>query len=414
MASICLAKDLALWLIPRILRTMARTKTTTADTTTTPKRVTRSTSKNTPSPKSPHVLTTESQDLNGAPTESQDLDESQDIGPATPITTKQMKKTVSPGTKKRKHDDDDEETDNTEETSKGEEEDAAKKKLELQACFPKDEREHKYDSAKQIKIVSWNVNGIRALLKKDKKLFDLVAQETPDVLCIQETKMDLATATKEKLEDTFKAQGYMGVTSCCSTKKGYAGTAVFTKIEPLSITKGLGIAKHDGEGRTITLEFEQFYLINTYVPNSGEKLDRLKYRTEEWDVDFAKYVKGLQEKKPVVWTGDLNVAILDIDVHSPKTLTKCAGFTPQERASFRKMVTDCDLVDSFRHFYPNTKNMFSYWSYRSKAKLKNAGWRLDYFMVSKSLVEKEVLADSYILPLWDGSDHGPIVAIFNK
>mmetsp|Transcript_34920 Transcript_34920/g.56522 ORF Transcript_34920/g.56522 Transcript_34920/m.56522 type:complete len:367 (+) Transcript_34920:645-1745(+) len=252
----------------------------------------------------------------------------------------------------------------------------------------------------QLKLVSWNVNGIRAILKKP-DFMEYVEKEQPDVLCLQETKVSLADCPK----DILTKLGYEEAWACGTEKKGYSGIAVFTKHKPLKITDGLGQLEHDGEGRLVTVEFDKFYLINTYVPNSGEALARLSYRTTSWDVALQKYMKELDEKKPVILTGDLNVAHEDIDIHSPSTNHKSAGFTDEERQSFSKLL-DMGFVDSYRAQYPTKAHRYTYWGYRFNGRSKNKGWRLDYFVVSKRLMGdvKESFIRSNVL----GSDHCPI------
>lgn len=283
---------------------------------------------------------------------------------------------------------------------------------------PADTREHKFDSAKQWKFVSWNVNGIRAVLNKDKgvSFSNLFQSEKPDVLCVQELKISQAKldAAPEKKQIESLVPDYVAHYNCCEDedKSGCYGTAMFIKKEHSPIvTKGIGIPKHDREGRVTTAEFDKFFLITAYVPNSGIKLERLSYRTKEWDSAFFGYIKGLEQKKPVIICGDLNCALLDIDVHTPKTCVKTAGFTPQERQEFRKLF-EHGLVDSFREFYKDQAGWFTYWSYKFGSKEKNKGWRLDYFLTSASL--RPSLADSFVIREVEGSDHVPIVLHLNK
>ncbi|KAL0482630.1 AP endonuclease [Acrasis kona] len=265
------------------------------------------------------------------------------------------------------------------------------------------DREHPYDEDSEYKLVSWNVNGYKAFWGKEsgKYLKDLVAKVGK-----------FRTALEGTYEDILP--GYVSHFNSCTAKNGYSGTAVYIKnsIKPIAVTFGMGIEKHDTEGRNITVELPEYYFVVSYVPNSGSKLERLDYRTEEWDVDMFKYLNTLQEKKPVIWTGDLNVAILDIDVHNPKGNKNTAGFTDQERNSFRKLIDEHKYIDSFRHFQKDVKNCYTYWGYRMNMREKDKGWRLDYFMTSESLKDK--LKDSYILKSYLGSDHCPLGLIIKK
>ncbi|KAL9645531.1 hypothetical protein ABK040_000595 [Willaertia magna] len=266
---------------------------------------------------------------------------------------------------------------------------------------------HSFDLKSQYKFISWNVNGFNALLKKESYLEDLIKSEKPTCICLQETKLSSTSSKYEKL-----LKGYTAHFNHCSAKKGYSGTAVYTLNEnkPIKVTFGMGIDKHDNEGRLICVEYEDLYLINTYVPNSGQKLERLDYRTTEWDVDMLNYLKNLEKTKPIVWTGDLNVAILDIDVHNPKGNKRTAGFTDEERKA--TPLIQNNFIDSYRMFHPKETDCYTYWGYRQGMRAKNKGWRLDYFICSQSLKEK--IVDSYILKEVLGSDHCPIGIILNK
>lgn len=246
-----------------------------------------------------------------------------------------------------------------------------------------------------MKLVSWNVNGIRACLGKG--FIDVMKEIDADIFCIQETKMQEGQAE-------VPAEGYHQYW-CFAERKGYSGTAVFTKKEPLSAAYGLGIDQHDHEGRVITLEYEDFYLVNVYVPNSQNELKRLSYRME-WEDDFRAYVRGLDEKKPVVICGDMNVAHKEIDLKNPKTNVKNAGFTPEEREKMTDL-QEAGFIDSFRYFYPEETGIYSWWSYRFNARKNNAGWRIDYFLVSEKL--KDRMKDAQILTRILGSDHCPVV-----
>lgn len=245
-----------------------------------------------------------------------------------------------------------------------------------------------------MKFVSWNVNGIRACLKKG---FEEYFQETDaDIFCVQETKCQ---AGQVEIDLPGYYQYWNG-----AVKKGYSGTAVFTKKEPLGVSYGIGIEEHDQEGRVITLEYENFYFVTVYTPNSQSELVRLSYRME-WERDFLSYLKKLEEKKPVIWCGDLNVAHREIDLKNPKTNRRNAGFTDEERECFGK-VLDSGFIDTYRYFYPDQEGIYSWWSYRFRAREKNAGWRIDYFLVSESL--KEYLEDAKIHTEIMGSDHCPV------
>lgn len=245
-----------------------------------------------------------------------------------------------------------------------------------------------------MKFISWNVNGIRACVQKG--FLDFFNEVDADVFCIQESKMQEGQLDLE-LEGYHQYWNY-------AEKKGYSGTAIFTKQEPLSVQYGMGIEEHDHEGRVITLEFDEFFVVTVYTPNSQEELKRLAYRMQ-WEVDFLKYLKKLEERKPVIFCGDLNVAHQEIDLKNPKTNRKNAGFTDEERAKFSE-VLDAGFIDTFRYFYPDATDIYSWWSYRFSARAKNAGWRIDYFCVSDCL--KDRLVDAKILTDIMGSDHCPV------
>lgn len=278
-----------------------------------------------------------------------------------------------------------------------------KRKREEEPEENKDTKEMKTEK-ELIKIISLNVNGFNAFLKKGDILKDLVEKEKPIAVCLQETKLN-----KNEKKYTELLKGYTSHFNYCKKKKGYSGTAVYVSnhFKPLKVTFDMGIQKHDEEGRLITIEYEKFYLINTYIPNSGQKLERLEYRTKEWDPDFFEYLKTLEKTKPIIWTGDLNVSILDIDVHDPKRMKKKAGFTKEEREEFQK-VLDYGFIDTFRKFYPNDVGKFSFWGYINNLREKNKGMRLDYFITSKVLDVK----DSKILSEIQGSDHCPVMLEF--
>ena len=245
-----------------------------------------------------------------------------------------------------------------------------------------------------LKFISWNVNGLRACY--DKGFADAFNRLEADFFCLQETKMQ-----EGQLDVQF--EGYQSYWNYAE-KKGYSGTAIFSKVKPLSVTYGLGIEEHDHEGRVITLELESSYLITVYTPNSQEELRRLDYRMK-WDDDFRAYLKKLEEKKPVIVCGDLNVAHKEIDLKNPKTNRKNAGFTDEERAKFTTLL-ESGFTDTFRYFYPEQEGIYSWWSYRFKAREKNAGWRIDYFLTSDSLKDK--LRGAQIHTDILGSDHCPV------
>lgn len=245
-----------------------------------------------------------------------------------------------------------------------------------------------------MKLISWNVNGIRACVQKG--FLDFFKEADADVFCIQETKMQ-----EGQLE--LELPGYHQYWNY-AVKKGYSGTAVFTKEKPLSVAYGLGIEEHDQEGRVITLEFQDFYLVTVYTPNSQDGLKRLEYRME-WETAFIAYLKRLEETKPVVFCGDLNVAHKEIDLKNPKTNRKNAGFTDEERGRFTELM-EGGFIDTFRYLYPDAEGIYSWWSYRFSARAKNAGWRIDYFCVSEAL--KERIQDAKILTNVLGSDHCPV------
>ena len=245
-----------------------------------------------------------------------------------------------------------------------------------------------------LKLISWNVNGIRACC--DKGFREQFERLDADFFCLQETKMQAG-----QLDLQF--EGYQSYWNYAE-KKGYSGTAIFTRHQPLSVAYGIGVDEHDHEGRVITLEMENFYLITVYVPNSQDGLKRLDYRMT-WEDDFLAYLKKLEEKKPVVVCGDLNVAHQEIDLKNPKSNRKNAGFTDEERAKFTQWL-NAGFTDTFRHFYPDQKDIYSWWSYRFKAREKNAGWLIDYFVTSQSLDDK--LVDAKIHTDVLGSDHCPV------
>lgn len=249
-----------------------------------------------------------------------------------------------------------------------------------------------------MKLVSWNVNGLRAVVTKGFENF--FKEINADVFCVQETKMQ-----EEQLDDNIRKifDGYYCYWNSAE-KKGYSGTAVFSKIKPINVTYGIGIEEHDREGRVITVEYEKFYLVNCYTPNAKRELERLDYRMI-WEDEFRKYLLKLNETKPVVLCGDLNVAHEEIDLKNPKTNRGNAGFTDEERGKMTQLLSS-GFTDSFRYLYPDKAGVYSWWSYMFKAREKNAGWRIDYFIVSKSIEEK--IKESYIFSEVIGSDHCPV------
>lgn len=246
-----------------------------------------------------------------------------------------------------------------------------------------------------MKLISWNVNGIRACINKG--FYEFLESADPDILCIQESKM-------QEGQVALLSEGYYQYFNSAE-KKGYSGTITFTKKKPLSVHLGMGIEEHDKEGRMITLEYQTFYLVNVYTPNSKEGLKRLAYRME-WETAFRGYVKGLEAKKPVVICGDLNVAHEDIDLKNPSQNHQNAGFSDAEREAFTKLLAS-GFIDTYRMFYPDKSDAYSWWSYRFNARSRNAGWRIDYFLVSDCL--KERCQTAAILNMVEGSDHCPVL-----
>ena len=245
-----------------------------------------------------------------------------------------------------------------------------------------------------MKLISWNVNGLRAVYKKG--FLDFFNDIDADIFCVQETKMQEGQITLEleKYEQYFNY----------AVRKGYSGTAVFTKIKPEKVTYGIGIEEHDQEGRVITLEFKNFYLVNCYTPNSGRELARLEYRMT-WEDAFKEYLKQLDKNKPVIICGDLNVAHKEIDLKKPKTNRKNAGFTDEERNKISNLL-EARFTDSYRKLYPDKENAYTWWSYMGNARAKNIGWRIDYFLTSNRICDK--IKEAYIFDKILGSDHCPI------
>ena len=245
-----------------------------------------------------------------------------------------------------------------------------------------------------MRLISWNVNGLRACVGKN--FLDEFKALDADIFCLQETKL-------QKGQISLELPGYYQYWNYAE-KKGYSGTAIFTKNEPLSVSCGIGVEEHDHEGRVITLEYEDFYMVTVYTPNSQNELQRLDYRMK-WEDDFLSYIKSLDGKKPVIYCGDLNVAHEEIDLKNPKTNHKNAGFTDEERSKISH-VLESGFTDTFRYFYPDAEGIYSWWSYRFRAREKNAGWRIDYFIVSDRLQGR--LKDAKIHTDIFGSDHCPV------
>ena len=245
-----------------------------------------------------------------------------------------------------------------------------------------------------MKLISWNVNGLRAIYKKGFKN-DFDALEA-DIFCIQETKMQEGQI-ELNLDGYYEYYNY-------AERKGYSGTAIFTKIKPISVSYGIGIEEHDKEGRVITLEFKDFYMVNCYTPNSGRELARLNYRMI-WEDEFKKYLQKLDSKKPVILCGDLNVAHKEIDLKNPKSNRKNAGFTDEEREKI-DILLKSGFTDTFRKMYPDKEGCYSWWSYMRNARQNNAGWRIDYFLISDRISSK--IQDAYIYSNIMGSDHCPV------
>lgn len=245
-----------------------------------------------------------------------------------------------------------------------------------------------------MKLISWNVNGLRANVKKG--FMDYFTRVDADVFSIQETKLQEGQIELE-LPGYYQYWNY-------AEKKGYSGTAVFTKIKPLNVYYGIGISNHDNEGRVITCEFEDFFLVNVYTPNSQPELARLSYRME-WEDDFRSYLKNLEVSKPVILCGDLNVAHKEIDLKNPKTNRKSAGFSDQERAKMTELL-GAGFIDTFRYFYPDKEGAYTWWSYMGRARERNTGWRIDYFVISEALKDRLVSASIHSEVM--GSDHCPV------
>jgi exodeoxyribonuclease-3 len=245
-----------------------------------------------------------------------------------------------------------------------------------------------------MKLISWNVNGLRACVAKG--FLEYFKEVDADIFCIQESKL-------QEGQIDLKLEGYHQYWNYAE-KKGYSGTAIFTKKEPLSVTYGIGIDKHDKEGRVITLEFEDFYMVTVYTPNSKQELARLEYRMN-WEDDFRAYLKELEKTKPVIMCGDLNVAHEEIDLKNPKSNRKNAGFTDEERGKFTAFINE-GFIDTYRYFNPDKEGAYSWWSYRFNARKNNAGWRIDYFCVSASLKNRLISADIHTDVM--GSDHCPV------
>lgn len=255
----------------------------------------------------------------------------------------------------------------------------------------------------ELHLVNWNVNGIRSIIKKD--FLKDVKTMSPDILCLQETK-----ASSEEVKSALELlPDYKIHVNSCKTKKGYSGTTIITRLEPMNVTCDMGVEEHDQEGRVMTAEFENFFLVTVYTPNAGEGLKRLDYR-QTWDEQFRTYVSNLQQKKPVIICGDLNVAHQPIDIARAKeNYNKAAGYTQQEIDGFTKLLAS-GFVDTFRRFYPDTVK-YTYWNYLFNARSRNVGWRIDYFLVSESIIDK--VKDAMIYNEFLGSDHCPVAIKFD-
>lgn len=245
-----------------------------------------------------------------------------------------------------------------------------------------------------IRMISWNVNGLRACIQKG--FLDYFKTVEADIFCIQETKLQDGQIQLE-LEGYWQYWNY-------ALKKGYSGTAVFTRNKPIAVTYGIGMAEHDNEGRVITLEFNDYYLVNVYTPNAKRELERLDYRVK-WEDDFRGYLKFLDSRKPVIVCGDMNVAHKEIDLKNPQSNKKSAGFTDEERGKFTELL-NAGFIDTYRYFYPDKKDAYTWWSYMFNARVKNIGWRIDYFCVSESLRDRLSAADIHSDVM--GSDHCPV------
>ena len=265
------------------------------------------------------------------------------------------------------------------------------------------------DINKLIKIIHWNINGIRPLLRK-RELDDLIKEEDPDIICFNETKIDYELIEKLNLRNIFN-KTYKSFWYCPEEKKGYSGTAILTKYEPLTVKYGINKEEHDLEGRVITIEYEKFFLISCYTPNSGEGLKRIDYRINNWDKDFFQYINSLKEKKDIILAGDLNVAKEDIDLFEPKGNERTPGFTKKEKDSFKNFL-DMGYVDSFRDLHPKEQK-YSFFSKKGNLKEQNKGWRVDYFIINKDTKNIKI-EDSNTLDKdkYDSSDHIPIVLTF--
>ncbi|HPD01411.1 MAG TPA: exodeoxyribonuclease III [Acetivibrio sp.] len=250
------------------------------------------------------------------------------------------------------------------------------------------------------KLISWNVNGIRACIEKG--FLDYFKNANADIFCIQESKV-------QEGQIELDLQGYHQYCNY-AIKKGYSGTAVFTRIKPVSVVNGIGIEEHDSEGRVITLEYKNCYLVNVYTPNAKRELERLDYRMK-WEDDFRNYLVGLNKKKPVVVCGDMNVAHKEIDLKNPSSNRRNAGFTDEEREKFT-MLLEAGFIDTFRFFYPDKKDAYTWWSYMFNARSRNAGWRIDYFCVSQNLKDRLLSASIHDEVL--GSDHCPVELVMDS
>jgi len=280
-----------------------------------------------------------------------------------------------------------------------------KSNIDPSKCFPK----FPEDENKIIKIIQWNINGLRPLLRR-KELDNLIKEEDPDFICFNETKIDNDLIEKLNLKNIYN-KTYKSFWYCPDEKKGYSGTAILTKYEPISVNYGINVDKHDKEGRVLTIEFDKFFLISCYTPNSGEGLKRLDYRTKEWDVDFFEYINSLKNKKDIILAGDLNVAREELDLFEPKESDKIAGYTKEEKESFNNFLKT-GYIDTFRNLHPKEQK-FSFFSKRGNAKDQNKGWRVDYFIINENAKYIEVeQSDMLDRKKYDSSDHIPIFLTF--
>lgn len=323
-----------------------------------------------------------------------------------PISNRQIARKVEnmPKARKRKSDALTEDANGEAKKKKGAEEESGSPEkiaedVSTATDFSRTEKKTADGRSSNLKISAWNIAGLRAWMKKG--CLSYITQEDADVYILQETKIP-----NDKVPKEAKVDGYYTYWNESTEKAGYAGISLYSKKKPINVTYGIGVEKHDKEGRVIAAEFEDYYVVGAYIPNSGRGLVRLEYR-QEWDVDFLTYLKNLDAKKPVIFCGDLNVAHQEIDLKNPKSnKNKTPGFTDQERDGFTKLLSE-GFTDTFRHLYPKTEQMYSFWTYMGNCRAKNVGWRLDYFVVSNRLLPN--LCESTMRTKVMGSDHCPII-----